>query len=308
VDTLTILNIDLRLNIDKMTKYLLVAFFLFVCTPLIVYGQNQHKNPQYKITPEMTEQWFPKLKVITPGHAKSDGMVTPPSDAIILFGGSHPNLSKWIAAPDSQVLLQQGKLKDMSKFQSTAGEKKADWTVSDGILTVNKKAGDIETKKAFRDFQLHIEWRIPKGIHGKGQYKGNSGIFLQGMYELQVLDSYHNRTYVNGQAGSIYKQTPPLVNAMRSPGQWNKYDIIFTAPTFSAQDSSYRTFPRITVFLNGVLVQNNTIILGTTNFVGVPQVAPHRKGVLIGKGPIRLQAHNDPSKPISYRNIWIRKL
>src|SRR3546814_279869 len=188
----------------------------------------------------------------------------------------------------------------MSKFVPSAG-KKAAWVVKDEVLTVNKAAGDIQTKRTFGDFQLHIEWRVPEGIHGKGQLRGNSGVFLQGIYELQVLDSYRNETYVNGQAGSIYKQTAPLVNATRKPGKWNTYDVIYTAPTFR-DDGSYRTKPVVTVLHNGVLVQNGTDILGTTPFIGLPQVAPHQEG------PIRLQAHGDESEPISFRNIWIREL
>src|SRR5690606_3166184 len=169
------------------------------------------------------------------------------------------------------------------------------------LLTVNKEAGDIQTKRKFGDFQLHLEWRVPAEIHGDGQGRGNSGVFLQGLYELQILDSYNNETYVNGQAGRIYKQTAPIVNAMRKPGEWNTYAIRYTAPTFK-KDGTYRTKPVITVLHNGVLIQNGTAILGTTPFIGLPQVIPHEAG------PIRLQAHGDKSEPLSFRNIWIREL
>lgn len=263
------------------------------CTALSVKAQTIKDS--VKTTPEMTERWEPKPAVITPGKITTDGLMSPPSDAIVLFGGS--DLSEWQGAPDSKVLV---KGKDMSKFVPSAG-KDAGWTVSGGLLTVNKAAGDIQTKRTFNDFQLHIEWRIPEEIHGEGQMRGNSGIFLQGIYELQILDSYKNETYVNGQAGSIYKQTAPLVNAMRKPGEWNTYDIFYTAPTFK-KDGTYRTKPVVTVLHNGVLVQNNTVILGTTPFIGLPQVVPHQAG------PIRLQAHGDKSEPISFRNIWIREL
>ena len=263
------------------------------CTALSVKAQVIKDSA--RATPEMTERWDPKPVVITPGKITADGLFTPPSDAIVLFGGS--DLSEWQGAPDSKVLV---KGKDMSKFVPSAG-KDAGWTVSGGLLTVNKAAGDIQTKRTFNDFQLHIEWRIPEGIHGEGQMRGNSGIFLQGMYELQILDSYKNETYVNGQAGSIYKQTAPLANVMRKPGEWNTYDIFYTAPTFK-KDGTYRTKPVVTVLHNGVLVQNNTVILGTTPFIGLPQVVPHQAG------PIRLQAHGDKSEPISFRNIWIREL
>lgn len=281
-------------NRNKMQKFVFIVFVLSVCSAIIAQGQERQERQLS--APEMTEQWEPKPEVIAPGYIKSNAMISPPSDAIILFDGS--NLSQWEAAPDSKVLVEG---KDMSKFQSSAGEKKANWTIDDGVFTVNKEAGDIQTKKTFRDFQLHIEWRIPEGIHGKGQLRGNSGIFLQGLYEIQILDSYDNETYVNGQAGSIYKQTPPRVNAMRKPGEWNTYDIIYTAPTFK-EDGTYRTYPYVTILHNGVLVQNHTRISGATTFRGMPEVIPH------AEGPIRLQAHGDDSKPISFRNIWIRSL
>lgn len=119
-------------------------------------------------------------------------------------------------------------------------EGEAKWIVSDGVFTVKKRTGDIETKDHFNDFQLHLEWKVPASITGKGQARGNSGVFLQGMYEVQVLDNYENKTYANGQATSIYKQTRPLVNAMKKPGEWNVYDIIYTAPTFKT-DGTYRS-------------------------------------------------------------------
>jgi len=267
-----------------------------VCgTSLLAKAQEKPATAPVQITPEMTERWEPKPAVVTPGKVVSDGLITPPSDAIVLFDGT--DLSEWQGAPNSKVLV---KGKDMTNFVPSAG-KDAGWIVKDGVLTVNKAAGDIQTKRTFGDFQLHIEWRIPKGIHGEGQLRGNSGIFLQGIYELQILDSYENETYANGQAGSIYKQTAPIVNAMRQPGEWNTYDIIYTAPTFK-NDGTYRTKPVVTVLHNGILVQNSTIILGTTPFIGLPQTIQHQDG------PIRLQAHGDDSEPISFRNIWIREL
>jgi hypothetical protein len=185
------------------------------------------------MTPEMTETWRPEPKIVTPGNILSDGMVTAPSDAIVLFDGS--GLSQWEPAPDSESLIPG---KDMSKFKSSAG-KETNWNVNNGILTINKEAGDLQTKQTFGDFQLYIEWCIPKDIHGKGQFRGNSGVFLQGHYELQILDSYRNKTYVNGQAASIYKQTAPLVNAMRKPGDWNTSSLgvlsFRTSPAFFSQ-------------------------------------------------------------------------
>jgi len=230
--------------------------------------------------PEDTEYYTPVPPVVTPGATY--GM--PPSDAVVLFGGS--DLNEWV------------QLRDKSP---------AKWPVADGVLTVDKKAGGIETKRSFTNYQLHIEWRIPVGITGSGQARGNSGVFLASTgpgdagYELQVLDSYNNKTYVNGQAGSIYKQSPPLVNAMRPPGEWQTYDVIWTAPVFNA-DGTLKTPAYVTALHNNVLVQNHFEVKGTTMYIGAPKYTPH------GATPIKLQAHGDPSPPISFRNIWIRPL
>ena len=263
------------------TKCILSLSFaaLYACLPLIqANAQNAQKQypEQMPMKPEMSEYWTPQPKIVTPGDATSNAAMSAPSDAIVLFDG-----------------------KDLSQWKSDNGDAK--WKVHDGILTVDKKSGDILTKKEFGDFQLHIEWQIPVTIKGESQARGNSGIYLQDKYEVQVLDSYNNETYVNGQAASIYKQSPPLVNVMRKPGEWNVYDIIYTAPTFT-KDGRYRTYPTVTILHNGVLVQNNTTIIGTTEYIGLPKVIPN------GKGPIRLQAHGDNSEPISFRNIWIREL
>jgi hypothetical protein len=238
---------------------------------------------------EMTEFWEPEVKVITPGATPSNYMAPPPSDAKVLFDG-----------------------KDLSKWRSKKDGGDAKWRVSDGVFTVAKGTGDITTRETFEDYQLHIEWRIPADIQGQSQSRGNSGIFLQDpseevkqpsdyWYEVQVLDNYNNRTYANGQAGSVYKQNRPLVNAMRKPGEWNVYDIIYTAPRFK-EDGSLFSPARVTVLHNGVLVQNNFEIKGHTAYIGMPIYKKH------GKAPITLQDHGDPSKPISYRNIWIREL
>ena len=233
-----------------------------------------------KPKPQDTEQWEPVPKVVTPGKADSDR----PSDAIVLFDGS--NLNEWLSVKD----------------KSPAG-----WTVADGVITVNKKAGNIETKRSFKNYQLHIEWRIPQVISGEGQARGNSGLFLASTgpgdagYELQILDSYENKTYVNGQAGSIYKQHPPLVNANRKPGEWQAYDVIWTAPVFNA-DGSVKTPAYVTAFHNGVLVQNHFALKGETVYIGKPFYKAY------DKAPIKLQSHGDPSEPISFRNIWVREL
>jgi hypothetical protein len=235
---------------------------------------------QPKAKPEDTEVWEPVPKVVTPGANN----VAPPSDAIVLFDGK--SLDQWVAVKD----------------KSPAG-----WTVADGVLTVNKAAGNIETKRSFKNYQLHIEWRIPEGITGTGQARGNSGLFLastsqgDGGYELQILDSFENKTYVNGQAASIYKQGIPLVNASRKPGEWQTYDVVWTAPTFNA-DGSVKTPARVTVLHNGVLVQNNFELKGETLYIGKPEYKKY------DGAPIKLQAHGDPSPPISFRNIWVREL
>ena len=253
--------------------------FLLCLTAAMMVGttanaqEKKYPEPE-KMSPGMSEYWTPQPKVVTPGSITTN---TAPSDAIVLFDG-----------------------KDLSKWENSKGEA-AGWDVRQGVVTVNKKAGDIRTKETFGSFQLHIEWSVPRGIHGSSQARGNSGIFLQGKYEVQVLDNYQNETYVNGMVGSIYKQTPPLVNPMRKPGEWNVYDIIYTAPVFK-EDGTYLYHPRVTVILNGVVVQNNTEILGTTEYIGFPRTVKHEEG------PIVLQSHGDPSEPISFRNIWIRKM
>ena len=262
-----------------MKKQLIKIGLLSVActTTVLAQAQTENKYPEpTKMSPEMSEYWTPQPTIVTPGSLQTNSA---PSDAIILFDG-----------------------KDLSAWESAKDGSPAAWTVnSDGTFTVNKKAGDIRTKEKFDNYQLHIEWCVPTDIEGKSQFRGNSGVFMQGLYEVQVLDNYQNETYVNGQAGSIYKQTPPLVNAMRKPGEWNVYDIIYTAPIFK-EDGTYRIPPRVTVLHNGIVVQNNTSILGTTEYIGFPKVEKH------GAGPIMLQSHGDPSKPISFRNIWLRKL
>jgi hypothetical protein len=236
-------------------------------------------SAQQKARPEDTEVWKPVPAMVTPGKTSADA----PSDAVILFNGK--DLSQWVSTADTL--------------------KPAGWQVQKGVITVNKKAGDIQTKASFTDYQLHLEWKVPKNITGKGQARGNSGIFLaalpDGGYELQIMDSYHNETYVNGQAGSLYKQHPPLVNPIRPPGEWQVYDVIWTAPRFNV-DGTVKTPGRVTAFFNGVVVQNNAELKGTTEYIGQPRTVSH------GPLPIRLQAHGDPSEPISFRNIWLRNL
>lgn len=250
--------------------------FLFSVFCLIIF---MNLDAQQKAKPEDTEFYTPVPKVVDPG--KPDCGV--PSDAIVLFDGT--SLDKWASAKDSTL--------------------PAGWNLVNGVMKVNKAAGDIQTKQNFQDYQLHLEWRVPENITGSGQARGNSGIFLasvyDGGYELQILDNYNNPTYVNGQAGSIYKQYVPLVNPLRPPGEWQVYDVIWTAPRFKA-DGSLQSPARVTALLNGVLVQNNVSLKGRTEYIGQPKYDPH------GPAPIKLQAHGDPSEPISFRNIWVRPL
>jgi len=235
-----------------------------------------------KPKPEDTEVWTPVPAIVTPGATDS----APPSDAIVLFDGK--NQDEWVSAQDHTP---------------------AKWTVADGILTVSKApgVGNIETKRKFKNYQLHIEFRIPANISGSGQARGNSGVFLASTgpgddgYELQVLDSYNNTTYVNGQAASIYKQSPPLVNPNRKPGDWQSYDIVWTAPTFNA-DGTVKTPAYVTAFFNGVLVQNHFELKGQTLYIGTPFYKKY------DSAPIKLQAHGDKIEPLSFRNIWARDL
>ncbi len=234
--------------------------------------------------PADTEVWEPIAAVVTPGATYG----APPSDAIVLFDGS--NLNEWVSTKDKTPV---------------------NWKGENGVLTVNKsiRGNNIETKRTFRDYQLHLEWRIPENITGEGQARGNSGLFLASTgggdagYEVQIVDTYNNanKTYVNGSAGSLYKQFAPLVNPARKPGEWNTYDIAWIAPTFN-DDGSMKTPARVTVFFNNVLVQNNVELVGETVFIGKPT---YKKYDL---APIKLQSHGDPSEPISFRNIWIRDL
>jgi hypothetical protein len=235
-----------------------------------------------KPKPEDTEVWTPVPAIVTPGATEA----APPSDAIVLFDGK--NEDEWVSAQDHTP---------------------ARWVVSDGVLTVTKEkgVGNIETKRKFKDYQLHLEFRIPANITGSGQARGNSGVFLASTgtgddgYELQVLDSYNNTTYVNGQAASVYKQGAPLVNPNRKPGEWQTYDIVWTAPRFN-DDGSVKTPAYVTVLFNGVLVQNHFELKGQTLYIGKPFYKAY------DRAPIKLQAHGDKSEPLSFRNIWVREL
>ena len=220
--------------------------------------------------------------------AADDGEIQPPKDEPKIVDPGPP--------PSDAILLFDGR--DLSQWKSEKGDGPAKWEVKDGVATVNG-TGSISTKQAFGDCQLHVEWASPAQIKGEGQGRGNSGIYLQGSYEIQVLDSYENKTYFHGQAASVYKQTAPLVNACRPPGEWQTYDIIFHAPKFDSDGKVLKT-ATVTVLHNGVLVQDNTEIKGNTAFRGAPKYHPHAP-----KMPLLLQDHHNP---VRFRNIWIREL
>ncbi|MEC7264523.1 MAG: DUF1080 domain-containing protein [Bacteroidota bacterium] len=234
-----------------------------------LYVSAQEVEPT---TPEETEFYEPVPPKVVPGTHGSA-----PSDAIVLFDGK--SLDNWISSKDSTA---------------------AKWTLNkDGSMTVNNRTGDIQTKQNFGSMQLHIEWSSPAEVQGKGQSRANSGIFISGLYEVQVLDNNDNDTYVNGQVGSIYKQHTPLAMASVPTGQWNSFDIIYHVPVFEkGQKVKSGT---LTLFQNGVLIQDHVEIKGTTPYVGWPKNPVH------GKGPLKLQDHGDNSR-VSYRNIWVREL
>lgn len=220
---------------------------------------------------KITEVWQPVPVITAPGEGQ------PPSDAMVLLGDTQGTAS--------------------SRWESVNGGP-APWPITDGVMTVVPRTGDIRTKRAFGNVQLHLEWRTPSEVRGDGQGRGNSGVFLMDRYEVQVLDSVDNPTYANGQAASIYKQHIPLANASKGPGEWQSYDILFTAPMFGAAGRVVRP-ATITVLHNGVLVQHNVTIEGPMTFVGKPNYEPHEAA------PIRLQDHGNP---VSFRNIWVREL
>ena len=218
----------------------------------------------------MAEEYLTGIKwqqppIVTPGAAPG----APPSDAIVLFNG-----------------------RDLNNWEN--GER---WPVADGVMSSGK--GAITSKEKFGDCQLHIEWASPTEVKGSGQGRGNSGLFLMGKYEIQILDSYNNETYFDGQAGAIYKQTPPMANAMRPPGEWNTYDVFWTAPRFN-EDGSLKSPAYVTLVHNGVLLLNHFELLGDTPFNRPPQYKAHPP-----EGPISLQDHGNP---VRFRNIWVRPL
>jgi hypothetical protein len=244
-------------------RVLLLAIAALPCVVAAASAQEQHLDA---FPPPKTEP-----PIVTPGRTSAD----PPSDAIVLFNGH-----------------------DLSRWRSDGGAP-AKWIVRDGYVEVAPGTGDIETADKFGDVQLHIEWATPAVVKGEGQERGNSGVFLMGHYEVQVLDSYDNKTYYHGPAGSVYKQYAPLVNASRKPGEWQTYDIIFHAPKFDEQGKVVDR-ARVTVLHNGVLIQNNVEIYGNTYHDRPALYTAHA-----AEEPLRLQDHGNP---LRYRNIWIRRL
>jgi Domain of Unknown Function (DUF1080) len=257
----------------RYSRLLVSAALIAAAAPLFAQSPDKPK-------PEETEIWEPVPPVVTPGATCG----APPSDAIVLFDGK--TMDEWLSVRDKSP---------------------AKWTVADGVMTVSKGEGSIETKRSFKNYQLHVEWKVPTSITGTSQARGNSGVFLASTgpgddgYELQVLDSYENKTYVNGMAGSLYKQAIPLANPTRKPGEWQTYDVIWTAPTFNS-DGSLKTPAYATLLFNGVLVENHFELKGQTLYIGKPFYKAY------DAAPIKLQAHGDKSEPISFRNIWIREL
>lgn len=248
---------------------------LFFCSQ----GKGVKKGEGEKLAQSAAEKWAihdptrPLPPVVDPGPARLPAPA--PSDAIVLFDGT--GLSEW---------------------EDSKGEP-ARWKVESGWLEVVAKTGSIRTKRAFGDCQLHIEWTAPAVVSGEGQGRGNSGVFLMNTYEVQVLDSYENRTYADGMAGAIYGQYPPLVNACRKPGEWQSYDIVFRRPRFDAEGKLVSP-ARMTVFHNGVLIQDNVELLGPTSHkIRLPYKAHP------DKLPLSLQDHGNP---VRFRNIWLRPL
>ncbi|NJB85195.1 hypothetical protein GGR26_000940 [Lewinella marina] len=237
---------------------------LFSCFTLACQGQITD--------PKATEFYEPVPPKVKPGSQLGEA----PADAIILLGEG-ADASEWVSVKDGGP---------------------AKWTSEGNALVVNPGTGDIATRRKFGDMQLHVEWKSPAEPDKQGQQRGNSGIFLQNRYEVQVLESEGSDTYTNGQAGSIYKQTPPLVNALKPQGEWQSYDIIYNAPHFN-KDGMLTRPAYVTVLMNGVVVQNHFEIKGPTEYIGLPHYVAH------GDDVIKLQDH---SNKVAYRNIWVREL
>jgi hypothetical protein len=256
------------------------ALAIFGFVGLVSYSLAEDR-PGYTDTPMLPSgKWHvhdpnrPVPPIVTPGDTFSHGAVAP-ADAIVLFNGT-----------------------DLSHWQNDKGGE-PQWVIHDDYMECKPKSGYIYTKEKFGDFQLHVEWAEPKKVQGTSQERGNSGVFLQGVFEIQVLDNYNNPTYPDGQCGAIYGQSPPLANACKKPDEWQTYDIIFKAARW--EDHHLVSPAYVTVIQNGVLVQNHQAILGGT---GHKILASYKKE-LPPTGPLALQDHGNP---IRYRNVWIRNV
>lgn len=238
----------------------------------------------YTDTPQIPGQSYlvhddarPQPKVVEPTNLGQIAPVTPPGDAIVLFDGTPETAANW------------KHVKDGSDLQ---------WELVEGAaMQVVPKTGDIETKQSFGDIQLHVEWAAPSQVKGEGQGRGNSGVFLMGKYEIQVLDCYDNPTYPDGTTGGIYGQWPPMVNACVKPGQWNVFDILWSAPRFEAGQLTQPAY--VTVIHNGVMIHHHRQLNGPTRHKTFADYEPH------GDGPIKLQDHGDL---VRFRNIWVRPI
>lgn len=241
------------------------------------------ERPGYTDTPRLPDSEYrvhdperPRPPAVDPGAPAGEGPATPPSDATVLVDASDPDLSAWESADGGA----------------------AGWRVGDGFVEVDPGAGDVRTREALGDCQLHVEWATPEAVRGDGQGRGNSGVFLQDRYEVQVLDSHDNPTYADGQAAAVYGQTPPLVNASREPGAWQSYDAVWTGPRFEGDDVTRPA--RLTLLHNGVLVHRETELHGPTTHRDVEGYSPHPPAA-----PLRLQDHGDR---VRFRNVWYREL
>ena len=254
-----------------------MKFFIIIClcfTTCFSYAQTDSVFKKDFTKPEATEVWEPKPKIVTPGIGTA-----PPSDAIILFDGT--SMDKWVTSKDGSP---------------------PKWILNEGVMTVKPGTGSVQTKQKFGDCQLHVEFRIPHdaGKSANRNDAGNSGVFLQERYEVQIFNSYNNETplYANGQTGSIYKQAIPLANASSKPGEWDSFDIFYTAPRFRENGSLARS-AYITLVHNGVLTLNHFEIHGTIQYIGIPKYELHDKASVL------LQGHGSA---VSFRNIWIREI
>ncbi len=277
-------------------KQLAFSILLGLSLTAILYAQEVPEVDWEKLSKtqpwKATEQWEPVPAKVNPGF-----FTAPPSDAVVLFDGK--DLSQW-RKPNYGYGVNMEQATAIIKAKSKEQKyEEAGWLVKDGAMIVQPGSGAIETKRAFGDVQLHIEWLAPVDPGKKDQAYSNSGVFLMGLYEIQVLNSYENETYPNGQAGAIYKQHIPMVNASRPPGEWQSYDIIFNAPRFE-EDGTLKTPAYLTAFHNGVLIQNHVELKGPAIYIGKPHYVQHPE-----KMPILLQDHGDK---VRFRNIWVREL